>query len=158
MRRSPLVKVPLFSRKDEAGRITLANLAVSRHEEFLHHEEVEAFERFVTCSVLGSVCTMSSPDDPERFEFARDGGIEHLRDLPADVVRHDARRRIIVALLTYRIVHAKIAGALVRLAAHVSSALHVVLSAQRIHAHAGPTDVAGHHGDVGNGHDRLWRP
>jgi hypothetical protein len=42
-----------------------------------------------------------------------------------------------------------------RLAAHVSGALHVVLSAQRVHADAGTSDVAGHHGEIGDEHDRL---
>jgi hypothetical protein len=50
------------------------------------------------------------------------------------------------------VVHFKVAGALVRLAAHVGGALHVVLAAQRIHARRRATDVAGHHGDVGDEH------
>ena len=37
--------------------------------------------------------------------------------------------------------------------AHVAGALHVVLSAQRVHADAGPADVAGRHGEVGDRHD-----
>ena len=38
--------------------------------------------------------------------------------------------------------------------AHVARALHVVLAAQRIHADAGPADVARRHGEVGDRHDR----
>ena len=46
-----------------------------------------------------------------------------------------------------------IAGKLVRERAHVAGALHVVLAAQRVHADAGPADVAGRHGEIGDRHD-----
>ena len=47
-----------------------------------------------------------------------------------------------------------IAGQFVREAAHVAGALHVVLAAQGVHADAGPADIAGRHGKVGDRHDR----
>ena len=47
-----------------------------------------------------------------------------------------------------------IAGQLVRERAHVAGALHVVLAAQRIHADAGPADIAGRHGEIGDRHHR----
>ena len=46
-----------------------------------------------------------------------------------------------------------VAGEFVRERAHVAGALHVVLAAQRIHADAGPADIAGRHGEVGHAHD-----
>ena len=45
-----------------------------------------------------------------------------------------------------------VAGQLVRERAHVAGALHVVLAAQRVHAHALAAEVAGGHGEVGDGH------
>ena len=53
------------------------------------------------------------------------------------------------------IIHLEISRSLVGLATHVRSTLNVVLSAQGIHSHAGAADVAGHHGDVGDGHHRF---
>ena len=47
-----------------------------------------------------------------------------------------------------------VARQLVRERAHVAGALHVVLAAQRVHAHALAADVAGRHGEVGDAHDR----
>ena len=38
--------------------------------------------------------------------------------------------------------------------AHVAGALDVVLAAQRVHADAGPADIAGRHGEVGDRHHR----
>jgi hypothetical protein len=37
--------------------------------------------------------------------------------------------------------------------AHVAGALHIVLSTERIHAHAVAADVAGGHGEVRHAHD-----
>ena len=45
-----------------------------------------------------------------------------------------------------------VARQLVRERAHVAGALHVVLAAQRVHADARPADIAGRHGEVGDGH------
>ncbi|MNY15644.1 hypothetical protein D3C86_1488690 [compost metagenome] len=36
---------------------------------------------------------------------------------------------------------------------HVAGALHIVLAAQRIDAHARTTNVAGRHGQIGDRHD-----
>jgi hypothetical protein len=47
-----------------------------------------------------------------------------------------------------------IAGQFVRERAHVAGALHVVLPPQRVHADAGAADIAGGHGEVGNGDHR----
>ena len=47
-----------------------------------------------------------------------------------------------------------IARQLVREAAHVAGPLHVVLPPQRVHPHPRPADIAGGHGQIGNGHHR----
>ena len=47
-----------------------------------------------------------------------------------------------------------VAGQLVRERAHVAGALHIVLAAQRVHADAGPADIAGRHRQVGDRHHR----
>jgi hypothetical protein len=44
-----------------------------------------------------------------------------------------------------------IAGQFVRERAHVAGALNIVLAAQRVHADAGPADIAGCHREVGDG-------
>ena len=47
-----------------------------------------------------------------------------------------------------------VARQLVREAAHVAAALHVVLAAQRVHPDAAAAEIAGRHGEVGDRHDR----
>ena len=46
-----------------------------------------------------------------------------------------------------------VARQFVREGPHVAGALHVVLAAQRVHAHARAADVAGQHGKVGDADD-----
>ena len=90
----------------------------------------------------------------ESLERAVDGGVEHVRDAQA--------RLGVERLLPQRFEHGAggivgdvpIAGELVRERAHVAGALHVVLPAQRVHADAGPADVAGRHGEIGDRHHR----
>ena len=47
-----------------------------------------------------------------------------------------------------------VARHLVRERAHVAGALHVVLATQRVHADAVAADIAGGHGEIGDGHHR----
>jgi len=61
MRRSALVKVPSFSRKDEPGRNTWAYLAVSLRKMSCTTTHSIAVSASITCWVLGSDWTMSSP-------------------------------------------------------------------------------------------------
>ena len=61
MRRSALVKVPSFSRKDEPGRKTWAYLAVSFRNRSCTTMHSIAASAAATCCVFGSDCTMSSP-------------------------------------------------------------------------------------------------
>ena len=41
-RRSALVKVPLFSRNEDAGQDDVGELRGLGHEDFLHHQELQA--------------------------------------------------------------------------------------------------------------------
>ena len=50
--------------------------------------------------------------------------------------------------------HMAVAGQFMRERAHIARALHVVLPAQRVHAHTGAADIARHHRQVGNADDR----
>src|SRR5450830_1580092 len=59
MRRSALVKVPSFSRKDEPGRNTCAYWAVSLRKMSCTTTHCMALSESITCWVLGSLCTMS---------------------------------------------------------------------------------------------------
>src|SRR5690606_28114721 len=79
-------------------------------------------------------------------------GVEHVGDAQAGfrVQRHAP---VVFEQLAHgRIGNVAIAAQLVREAAHVAAALNVVLTAQRVHAHAAAANVAGRHGEVGNGH------
>ncbi len=67
MRRSPLVKVPLFSRKLLAGSTTWASLAVSVMKSSCTTKSSSWPRALRTCSVLGSVCAMSSPATQKAF-------------------------------------------------------------------------------------------
>jgi hypothetical protein len=61
MRRSALVNVPSFSRKDEPGRNTCANFDVSLWKMSWITMHSIAESAAVTCAVFGSDCAMSSP-------------------------------------------------------------------------------------------------
>ncbi|MOA00024.1 hypothetical protein D3C78_1193680 [compost metagenome] len=61
MRRSALVNVPSFSRKEQPGRKTWAYLAVSLRKMSCTTMHSMAISAAATCWVFGSDCTMSSP-------------------------------------------------------------------------------------------------
>ena len=87
--------------------------------------------------------------DPHRLEPAVEGGLIHLRDLVADPIAEVGAVELLVAAVHLGVVHLEVARALMWLATHVGCPLDVVLSAQGEDAHAGTSDVAGHHCDVG---------
>ena len=91
--------------------------------------------------------------DVEALEGAFDRGVEHVGDAQARlVVELDAPQALIdVAHCVAGDV--AIARQLVRERTHVARALHVVLPAQRVHADALAADIAGQHGEVGDGDD-----
>ncbi len=91
--------------------------------------------------------------DVQTLETAVDRRIEHVRNAQARLVVQlhaphffELRARLVVGNMA-------ISGQFMRERTHVAGTLHVVLSAQRIHAHAFAADVAGGHGKVGNAHD-----
>ena len=115
----------------------------------MHSIEVSAA---VTCWVLGSDWAMSSPsmykplNSPSSaasnmFGMRSPGSLSSgTPQAPSNWCAHRVVRDMPVA------------GELVREGAHVAGALHVVLTAQRIDAHAFAADVAGGHGEIGNAH------
>ena len=86
----------------------------------------------------------------EAHEGALDRGVEHVGDAQARLrVELDVPQRFeLVAHGVARDV--PVARQLVRERAHVAGALNVVLAAQRVHADAGPADIAGRHRKVGD--------
>ena len=91
------------------------------------------------------------PLDIDALEAAIDGGVEHVGNAKTRfMVKLDAPKlpehiaRCIVGDMA-------IAGHLVREAAHVAGALHVVLAAQGVHADAVAAQIAGRHRKVRNG-------
>ena len=91
--------------------------------------------------------------DVDALERAFDGGVQHVGDAQARLVveLHAPQALIDVARRVARDV--AVARQFMRERAHVAGALHVVLAAQRVHADARPADIAGRHGEVGDGHD-----
>ena len=100
---------------------------------------------------LGEVLAL----DIERAETAVERRLEHVRDAKSWLVadRHIPGRLELATRDGIR--HVPVARQLVRERAHVAGALHVVLSAQRIHAHALAAEVAGRHREVRDAH-RPW--
>ena len=86
----------------------------------------------------------------EAHEGAFDGGVEHVGNAQARLrVELDVPHRF--ELFAHRIAgDVPIARQLMRERTHVAGALHVVLAAQRVHADAGPADIAGRHREVGD--------
>ncbi len=87
------------------------------------------------------------------FEAAIERRLEHVRNAQAGVgeQRHAPRRLEKLACLGIR--NVPVAAELVREGPHVAGTLHVVLTAQRIHADALAAEIAGRHGEVRDTHD-----
>jgi hypothetical protein len=92
--------------------------------------------------------------DVDALERAVERGVQHVGDAQAGlVVETDPPQRLehragrLAGNMT-------VAGELVGERAYVARALQIVLPAQRVHADAGTPDVAGRHGEVGDGDHR----
>ena len=94
-------------------------------------------------------------DNPHGLEVAGQCGLVHLRDFQADLVAYVRAVKLLIEQVVGRVIDLQVAGALMRLAPHVGGSLHIILAAQWIHSYAGASDIAGHHGQVGDGHDRF---
>ncbi len=86
------------------------------------------------------------------LEGAFAGGVQHVGDAQSGL----ALQRDVPGLFE-QMAHAvvgdmPVSGEFVRERSHVAGALHVVLAAQRIHAHAAFAEVAGGHGEIGHAH------
>ena len=84
------------------------------------------------------------------LEGALDRRIQHVGDTQAWFIVDLDAPDLFKDVTDLRALHMAIARQFVRERAHVARTLHVVLPPQRVNAHAGPTDVAGQHGKVGN--------
>ena len=91
--------------------------------------------------------------DVDALEGAVDGGVEHVGDAQAGLVVELHAPQALVDVAHRVAGDVAIARQFVREGAHVAGALHVVLAAQRVHADAWPADIAGRHGEVGDGDD-----
>ena len=83
-------------------------------------------------------------------EFAVERGFKHVRDTQARFVRKLNLPLAFELAARGDIGHVPIARQLVREAAHVAGALHVVLASERIYADAFTADVAGGHCQIGD--------
>ena len=93
MRRSALVNVPAFSRNDDAGRITSANLVVSFSKISWHTRKSSDFSAAYDVVGVGVGLGNVLAEDVHRLEPAVDRRVEHLRDGEALVARQiDAPR------------------------------------------------------------------
>src|SRR5690606_34752946 len=92
--------------------------------------------------------------DVEGAEGAIDSGVEHVVDAQARLTVERDAPVLLEQLAHFVVADVAIARELVREAAHVATALDVVLAAQRVHADAGTADVAGAHREVGDRDDR----
>ena len=91
--------------------------------------------------------------DVHALEFAGDRGVEHVRD-PEARLGVDGHAPVTLESASHLVVLDRpVTRQLVRERTDVTGALHVVLSAQRIHANTIATDVAGRHCEVGHAHD-----
>ena len=91
--------------------------------------------------------------DIHALEFAGTGCVEHVRNAKAGL-GVDGDAPVLFELRSHFFARdMPVTGKLMRERAHVTGALHVILAAQRVYAHAGATDVTGRHGQVGHAHN-----
>ena len=123
-------------------------------EQVLHHDQFHGGETRCDVMRVGIRLQDVLALHVKTFERAVDSGVKHVRDAQTRL----GVERFVPERFEYRpgriIGDVPIAGQFVRERAHVAGALHVVLAAQRIHADAGPPDIAGRHGEIGYRYDR----
>ena len=88
----------------------------------------------------------------EGAEGAVDGGVEHVGDSQTWLFEQRRSPEVLEDVTHGVVGDVTVTGKLVGEGAHVARALHVVLSAQRVDAHAVVADVAGGHREVGHAH------
>ncbi|MPL67272.1 hypothetical protein SDC9_12963 [bioreactor metagenome] len=144
---------PVLFQEGRAGQEDMGVIRGLVQEEVVHDHAVHRREarRDVAGVGVGLQDILALDVNPPELPGHR--GIEHVRDpQPGFGIERNApglledRPRGVVRDMA-------IARQLVREAAHVAAALHVVLPAQRVHPHALAADVAGHHREVGDGDD-----
>ena len=91
--------------------------------------------------------------DIEALELAIQRRLEHVRQAQARLGQQGHAPIVLEGSAHAGIGDVPITRQFMRERTHVAGTLHVVLPAQGIHADPAATDVAGHHGQVGNRHD-----
>ena len=121
-------------------------------EEVLHDEDLQGLQRVghvLGVGVgLGDILALHE----QALEGAARGLVEHVGNAQAGLGIELLAPHLLEQLAGPLVRDVAVARVLVRERAHVAGALHVVLPAQRVHAHALAADVAGRHGEVGHSH------
>ncbi len=91
--------------------------------------------------------------DVESLEGASHCLVQHVGDAKAGLAVERHAPEGLEHLPGGIVGHMPIAGEFVREGTHVAGTLHIVLTAQRVHAHARTADIAGRHGKVRHAHD-----
>ena len=153
MRRSPFMNVPSFSNDEHAGRkIVACARAVSLRKRSCT-TSVSRLARAASVSVrFGWVCRMSQPTTHSPRTVPASGGVEHLHRVEP-VGAWD--RRSPDGFEAGGVGERRVPSEMVGFTSHVRGALHVVLSAQRIDAAAGLSDVAGQQREVRDARDAV---
>ncbi len=86
----------------------------------------------------------------QRLETAVERGLEHVRNAQARLGLELHAPFGVEQGTRGRVRHVPVAGEFVRERTHVARTLHVVLAAQRVHAHAFAADIAGGHREIGD--------
>ena len=121
-------------------------------EQVLHHDQFHAAQRghhvHRVGVALGDVFALYE----DALEVAVDGVVEHVGDAQARLGLDGVAPQRLEHRAGGVVADVAVAGQFVRERPHVAAALHVVLAAQRVHAHTVAAEVAGGHGEVGHAH------
>ena len=123
-------------------------------EQILHHDAFHGREPRRHMLGVGVGLQNVLALDVDGLERAIDRGVDHVGNAQAGlgIEMHAPQRLERRPRRVFRDV--AVARHLMREGAHVARALHVVLSAQRVHADALAPDIAGGHGEIGDGDHR----
>ena len=123
-------------------------------EEVLHDDEVHGREARRHMLGVGVGLENVLALHVETLEGAVDRRVEHVRDAQAGLGIELDPPFLLEGLARGLVRDVLIARQLMREGAHVAGALHIVLTAQRVHADAAPAEIAGRHREIGDAHDR----
>ena len=135
-----------FFRKAAGRQDDIGKLGSLREEDVLHQEELKSIQGFTHVLAVGVAQGWVFSHEVNGFDITVMGGRDNLGKCLARFRVQFGSPGFLEFLLHFLVRYGLVAGVDIRERPHVAGALDIVLTAQRVHARARFTDIAGKHG------------